>query len=285
MIAGKALDDKALRSLVTLLDEQDPASLELVREQMLRVGEPLLPYLEEFRAQAPTELAARAQAVAGELRFMTLERDFAALAREPRPDLETGAFLVARFGYPGLDEQPYRDWLDRVAAQVRGDLPSGADHALILQRLSSALFQGMGFAGNEARYYDPDNSFLNRVIDTRRGIPVSLSVLFLLLAKRLSLPAYGVGAPGHFLVGFKPGPYPCFLDAFHKGRLLDLSEVRRMLARAGHAFRPEFVSPCDEREILVRMLRNLASLYDKMGASERVERAGALAETLLRKGR
>lgn len=285
MTAKKPLDERALRSLATLLDEEDPDSLRLVRDQILRVGEPMLPFLEEFRARAETSVAARVEAVAGELRFTGLKRDFAALARQVRPDLETGAFLLARFCYPALDDKPYRLWLDRVAEKVQDDLPSDADHALILQRLSSMLFQAMGFSGNESRYYDPDNSCLNRVIDSRRGIPISLSVLFLLLAKRLRLPAYGVGAPGHFLVGFKAGPYPCFLDAFHKGRLLDLSEVRRLLSRSGYQFRPEFVSPCSERDIIIRMLRNLLALYDKMGATARAERLGVLTELLLRRGR
>lgn len=280
----KIHDETALRSLVGLLDEEDPRSLELVKAQILGIGEPVIPFLEELRAGSPGELGQRADVMARELRFDALRQGFAALAAQNEPDLETGVFLVAKFGYPGFDVSLYKNWLDQVAERARKEMPPGIDLPESLQRVAMTLFQGLGFAGNEARYYDPDNSYLNRVIDTRRGIPVTLSILFLLVCRRLGLPAYGVGAPGHFLVGFKSGPYPCFIDAFHKGKLLDISEVRRLLSRSGYQFRPEFVSPCSSREIILRVLRNLVAIYDKMGSTERVERLGALAEMMLRRG-
>jgi regulator of sirC expression with transglutaminase-like and TPR domain len=273
--------EKELRSLVTLLDEEDPKSFDLVRRQILSIGEPVLPFLEEVRAGADMGLAARADAMTREVRFQRIKEDFALLARAPEFDLEAGSLLLARFAYPGVEPSVYSTWLDRVAARVFDDLPSDADAALTFQRLNSHLFQSLGFTGNETRYYDPDNSFLNRVIDTRRGIPVSLSVLYLLLGRRLRLPVFGVGAPGHFLVGFKPDVHTIFLDTFHKGRILDLNEVRRLLLRSGYEFRPEFVERCSPRDILVRMIRNLISIYEKMGSSERAEMLSTLAEVLM----
>ena len=277
----KTLSENELRSLVTLLDDEDPKSLALVRTQILRIGEPVLPFLEELRAKAGSDLAARADEMSRELRFSNLRREFAALAKTPEPDLEKGALLLARFGHPALAPNTYSLWLDRVASRVQDDLPGDADATMTFQRLNSHLFQGLGFTGNEARYYDPDNSYMNRVIDTRRGIPVSLSVLYLLLANRLRLPVYGVATPGHFLVGFRPGPHVCYLDAYHKGRLLDLNEVRRMLLRSGYEFRPEYVARCSSRDILVRMMRNLISIYEKTGSRDRAEMLAKLVETLL----
>jgi regulator of sirC expression with transglutaminase-like and TPR domain len=270
-----------LRSLVALLDEEDPKSYELVRTQILKIGEPLLPFLDELRAGNDAQLAARADAMTREVRFQRLKEEFALLAQKPELDLEAGALLLSRFAYPGIDPTAYSTWLDRVAARVHDDLPPDADAALTFQRLNSHLFQALGFAGNETRYYDPDNSFLNRVIDTRRGIPVSLSVVYLLLGKRLRLPVFGVGAPGHFLVGFRPDSHTIFLDAFHKGRILDLNEVRRMLMRSGYEFKPEFVERCPPRDILVRMARNLISIYEKMGSPERAEMLSAVVEILM----
>ena len=273
--------ERELRSLVTLLDEEDPGSFELVRRQILRIGEPVLPFLDEARAGGDQNLAARADVMTRAVRFQRIKDDFARLARAPETDLETGALLLARFAYPGIDPQVYSTWLDRVAARVFDDLPSEADAALTFQRLNSHLFQALNFVGNETRYYDPDNSFLNRVIDTRRGIPVSLSVLYLLLGKRLRLPVFGVGAPGHFLVGFRPDSHTIFLDAFHRGKILDLNEVRRMLTRSGYEFRPEFVERCSARDILVRMMRNLISIYEKMGSPDRAEMLSTLVEILM----
>jgi regulator of sirC expression with transglutaminase-like and TPR domain len=276
-----SLDAAALRSLVSLLDDDDPRSLSLVRERLFDAGEAALPYLEEARIASTPELAARFDAVADELRQRDLRARFAALASERVPDLEEGALLLSRFGHARTDPAVYRAWLDRVAAAAGETIPEDAETGEAARRLSTHLFQAMGFAGNEANYYDPDNSYLSRVIDTRRGIPVTLSVLFLLVARRLRLAVYGVGTPGHFLLGFKEAGEPCFLDPFRQGRRMEASEVRRMLVRNGYEFKPEYLRPCGPREILARMMRNLLSIYQKTGAAEKAARLSELVELVV----
>jgi regulator of sirC expression with transglutaminase-like and TPR domain len=276
-----SLDEIALRSLVALLDDEDPRSLELVRRRLFDLGTSVIPYLEAAREASAPEFAARLDEMTGELRFRELKRDFLALAAERVPDLETGALLLSRFVRPGTDPEAYRSWLDRVARAVDEGIPEDASVAESAKRLSAHLFQAMGFAGNETNYYDPDNSCLTRVIDTRRGIPVTLSMLYLLIAKRLKLPVYGVGTPGHFLLGFREEGEPHFLDAFRQGRALDASEVRRMLVRNGYEFRPEYLKPCGPREMLARMMRNLLSIYQKTGAAGRAERLSILVEIVV----
>lgn len=275
------LDETALRSLVRLLDDEDPLSLELVRRQLFNVGTAAIPFLEAARASSDPELAARFDEMAEELRFREVKREFAALAAQRVPDLETGALLLSRFCLPRTDASVYRGWLDRVAEAAGAEIAEDAGVAEAARRLAVHLFQSMGFSGNEANYYDPDNSCLSRVIDTRRGIPVTLSILYLLVAKRLKIPVYGVGAPGHFLLGFRDEGEPRFLDAFHQGRLLDVAEAKRMLVRNGYEFRPEYLRPCGPRDILARMMRNLLSIYQKTGAAERAERLSALVEIVV----
>lgn len=275
------LDEKALRSLVTLLEEEDPASFDLVRRQILGVGAAIMPYLDELRPAATPEMAIRLETVAGEVRFQDLRRDFVRLSLAKLPDLEDGAMLISRFGFPGVDAAVYRAWLDRVAAAVAADMPAEAGIGESVRRLSNHLFQSLGFAGNETRYYDADNSYLSRVIDTRRGIPVTLTVLFMLLARRLRLPVYGVGTPGHFLAGFKETGTALFVDCFRGGQLMTLPEVKRMLVRNGYDWRPELGKPVGSREILARMLRNLISIYQKNGNVDRAERISTLVEIVL----
>lgn len=276
-----SLDDAALRHLIDLLDDEDPRSLGLVRARILEQGDRALPFLDDLRRASPAvPLAQRASELAEEVRFRSLEGDFVRLAAASVPDLEEGAFLVSRFGQPGADLGTYRAWLDRVAAAVSEDLPED-DVEGGVRRLSEHLYKSLNFAGNEADYYDPDNSYLTRVIDSRRGIPVTLTILYLLLAKRLKLPLYGVGTPGHFLAGFRAAGEPLFVDCFRKGKLMTLAEVRRMLVRNGYDYRPEYVRACPPRDILARMMRNLISIYQKSGTVARAERLSSLVETLL----
>lgn len=276
-----SLDETALRSLVALLDDEDPRSLELVRNRLFDVGMAAIPYLEAAREASPPEFAARLEAMAEELRFRALKAEFLLLAAERVPDLETGAFLLSRFVRPAAGHGVYRLWLDRVAAAVAESLPEDATTSEGVKRLSAHLFQSLGFAGNEANYYDPDNSCLSRVIDTRRGIPVTLSILYLLVAKRLKLPVYGVGTPGHFLLGYREDGEANFLDAFRSGAPLSAPEVRRMLVRNGYEFRTEYLKPCGPREVLARMMRNLLSILQKNGSVERAERLSRLVEIVV----
>ena len=275
------LDEKALRSLITLLDEEDPAALALVRRQILGVGSSIIPFIDEVRAAASPEMAVRLDSVAGELRFQDLRRDFVRLSCARLPDLEEGALLISRFGFPGVDASVYAGWLDRTAAAIAAEMPPEAGIAESVRRMTTHVFQSLGFAGNETRYYDPDNSYLSRVIDTRRGIPVTLTVLVLLLARRLRLPVYGVGTPGHFLAGFRDGGEALFVDCFRGGKLMSLPEVKRMLVRNGYDWRPELGKPVGSRDILARMLRNLISIYQKTGSVERAERLSTLVEIVL----
>ena len=277
----KTLSEPEIRSLVSLLDDEDPANLDLVQSRILDLGSPAIPYLDELRGRCAPDLAARVDKLACRLHFRGLQEEFRELAASPTPDLEKGVWLVARFGYPGADPAVFTGWLDSCADLVRRSLPAQAPPAQALQQLNNQLFGSMGFCGNEKHYYDPDNSYLNRVIEKRQGIPVSLSVLYLLVSKRLALPAFGVATPGHFLVGLRLGPQTSYLDAYNRGRVMTLADVRQMLARSGYEFRPEFVAPASNCDILARMMRNLVSVYQKAAQTDRAEMLSSLVDILL----
>ncbi|MBI5624393.1 MAG: hypothetical protein HY924_11500 [Elusimicrobia bacterium] len=279
----KTLSESEMRSLVTLLDDDDETSVNLIRSEILKVGEPMLPFLDEYRTSCAAGVAGVIESIKLDLRFQKLKDSFEKFAASAEPDLEEGAFLLCRFAYPQINPLVYREWLDRVAADVRKVLPPEPDAYSTMQQLNIRLFQDLGFAGNEEDYYDPDNSFLHRVIESRRGIPVTLSVLYLLLGVRLGLPVHGVGTPGHFLVGFtETRGSTFFIDPFHRGKLMNSQDVRRMLTRTGYDFRPEFLTPVSARETIVRMMRNLIAVYHKTGAAPRAEKLGLLAEVVLR---
>ena len=238
-----------------------------MRRKILGVGAAIIPYLDELRPAATPEMAIRLESVAGELRFQDLRRDFVRLSLAKLPDLEDGAILISRFGFADVDGAVYRDWLDKVAAAVSADMPSDAGIGESVRRLSNHLFQSLGFAGNETRYYDADNSYLSRVIDTRRGIPVTLTVLMLLLARRLRLPLYGVGTPGHFLAGFKEGGSALFVDCF-AAAADDLARGQAHARAQRLRVARNSASP-SARATYCHMLHNLISIYQKTAADRR----------------
>ena len=184
-------------------------------------------------------------------------------AREPI-DLARAALAIAHEEYPELDEARYLRTMDEFAAQVMRALPSGALAERRVARLSSVLFHELGFSGNEADYYDPRNSFLNEVVDRRTGIPITLSVLYMEVARRCGLTVDGVLFPGHFLCKVSLDEGELIVDPFHRGQILGLPELKRRLETAlGHEARLDrrVLRPARPREILSRMLQNLRSIY------------------------
>jgi regulator of sirC expression with transglutaminase-like and TPR domain len=192
-------------------------------------------------------------------------------AHEPI-DLARASLAVAREEYPELDETVYLRQLDELAISAMRGIPGGASPERRVGRLNSYLFHELGFSGNSADYYDPRNSFLNEVIDRRTGIPLSLSILYLEVGRRCGLQVDGVGFPGHFLCKVTLDGGELVVDPFHRGQLLGLEEIKRRLAAAvgeGVKFDSRVLRAARPREILIRMLQNLRSVYQERNDAPR----------------
>ena len=195
--------------------------------------------------------------------------DLASLAERPDAliDLGLGALLISALFQPGLDQRRYLRRLDDLAGIASERVPAQAPMAARIAAFNRFLFVDEGFAGNVADYDDPRNSFLDQVLERRLGIPISLSVLYVEVARRIALPAMGIGFPGHFIVRVGLGAEARLLDPFAGGVPLDTAELdRRLAALYGKgaltvAANPALLRPARHREILVRMLRNLKSVY------------------------
>lgn len=177
--------------------------------------------------------------------------------------LAEAALLMACEEYPQLTLQPYLEFLDQAASRVRGRLGQQPDPEEMIDRLNQVIFRDYGFSGNSADYYDPRNSFLNDVIERRRGIPITLSALYMAVASRLEFRIEGIGIPGHFVVRHRSAQGEVFLDPFNGGARLDRADVRA-LARShlgDDANVDRWLRRSTHRQILARMLNNLRMIY------------------------
>ncbi len=178
-------------------------------------------------------------------------------------DLGRAALVLAQLEYPDLDPEPYLKKLAVFARSIRSCLPHHASPLSAISAINRCLFDEQGFHGNEADYYDPRNSFLNDVIDRRTGIPITLCVVYLEITRRLELPFFGVGLPGHCIVKYDNGDDVFYIDPFHQGQLLDDEGCRHLVASvlgAATLTDTDF-GAVDERYIILRMLHNLKGIY------------------------
>ena len=191
--------------------------------------------------------------------------EFARLVRgETAVSLELLAFELARDAYPGFDSKAYVEWLDQLAERVGQRRSSRTDSEGILGQLRWALHVEEGFRGDRDTYQDARNSYLNDVIDRRIGIPITLSLLYLLLAERLKLPLVGVGLPAHFMLRRLDAAVPTFVDPFHEGDILDLAACESRISRVlGRPIRlsAEQIAPCGPVAFITRMLQNLRAAH------------------------
>lgn len=196
-------------------------------------------------------------------------------------DLAHASLMIAQDAYPGLDVERYLGDIERMAMRLRGRMPQTSAVEERVAALNEFLFEDLGYRGNTADYYDPRNSYLNDVMDRRTGIPISLSVLYLAIGRRVGLPLEGVSFPGHFLVRLRLRAGVLILDPFAGGAPLSESELRQRLQRVippavtdnlpvSDLPLDQFVEAATNRQILARMLRNLKAIYQERHQPERM---------------
>lgn len=187
-------------------------------------------------------------------------------------NLAEAALLVARGEYPYLDIDYYLHVLDDMAAAVARQLPDAGSTPQILGQINHYLFSEQGYSGNLHHFLDPRNSFLNDVIERRLGIPITLSLLYMEVGRRLGLMIEGISFPGHFLIKLAGDDGDIVLDPFAGGVSLDESDLRRRLQHVNSTSSedwsgslPELLQAAGNRAILARLLRNLKSIYSNAG--------------------
>lgn len=197
---------------------------------------------------------------------MSVRERFTALMAQDSEQIpvDEAALLVAAEEYPELDIAAYLRRLDAMAAALGPQIAHELEPAHLAQTLNAYLFDALGFRGNVTEYYDPRNSFLNEVIDRRLGIPITLAIVYVAVARRLGLPVTGVSFPGHFIVTYQASPTPLYLDPFNQGRLVQENDFRRFLLEQfgpRAELDPAILGPATAHETMARLLGNLKHIY------------------------
>ena len=218
----------------------------------------------------------------GRTGLSTLEQFSQAVDRpESSIDLAEAALLIAADAYPQMVVDHYLRILDDLAAPVHSRVRPDTPLTACVEALNGHLFGEIGFFGNTAEYYDPRNSYLNEVLDRRRGIPITLSVVYMEVARRAGVDVVGVALPGHFVVEARRGEDSLLVDPFHGGEVLTSEDAERLVSDVYGGtlpFQDEFLEPVGKRAILTRILNNLKMIYL---TSEDADRAWPVVEKMV----
>jgi regulator of sirC expression with transglutaminase-like and TPR domain len=197
-------------------------------------------------------------------------------------NLAYGALLIALEDYPGIDVDRYLQGLDEIAVRAEGRCSKGEPPVFRLGHLHAELFDVEGYSGDGETYYDPRNAYLNEVIDRRRGIPITLSIIFLHVASKLGITAFGVGLPRHYVVKVQFEINEVYVDPFNGGDTLTMAEIGDLVRQAqpGANVSSEHLRAWTGRETLRRVLANLQSMWLRAGDPRRANAAKERMEML-----
>jgi len=260
----QALSEGQRAALVNLLSDEDPAVYHLVREKILSYGQVAANWMQPHVLSSDPVLRRRTQEIIDHLARRSADNRFLAFCLSQHGedlDVEQGAWLLAQTRYPDINVAAYQALFDSYAGDLRERIDFGAKPDQILASINQYLYAELGFRGNEQNYYEPENSYLNRVVDRRTGNPISLCMTYLFLARRLHLPIAGIGMPGHFLCRFQCSTDELYIDAFNRGKLLSRTDCVKYLVQTNYGFQENLLAAATPRRILLRMCSNLHQIY------------------------
>ena len=267
-------DEKTRRALINLLGDDSDDIARTIQKKILSYGSLARLWLETESLNGDPLIRRRVRKLLELLRRSETDHRFLTFCQHHGEefDLEQGVWHLAHTRHPDINIEAYQALLDDWAARLRETLRPYRQGESMLAVLNEFLFGELGFKGNEKNYYDPENSYLNRVIDRRTGNPISMCLIYLLLGRRLGLPLAGIGFPGHFLCRYQTSQEEHYIDVFNGGKLLTKPQCMKYLKQKGFGVRKGYLVPISARRVLLRICANLHQIYLQFSEHEEAAR-------------
>jgi regulator of sirC expression with transglutaminase-like and TPR domain len=274
------LAENQIAALMALLEDENRDVASAARVRLVELGEAALPALESAAGGDDAKLRRDARAVRGAILVERAERAFTERLKRGDLDLEACAIDLARTDRPELEPAVVRAKLDDLADRVRAAVAAAPDQAGRAAALGAVLHGEERYRGNAEDYYHPHNSYLDWLLDLRKGIPISLSLLYVFVGRRAGLDVFGVGFPRHFVAAYREGSFVSYLDAFHGGRTLNREQAVAMLTSQNLPSHDALFVEAAPYDVVRRMLANLAYAYRDRADDARSARVSRLLAAL-----
>jgi regulator of sirC expression with transglutaminase-like and TPR domain len=266
------LTESELDALVSLLDDTDREVKSHVREKLVSLGQEVIPFLEKkwensFNPQIQKEI----EDLIHDLQFSQLKSRLQEWKKSPDQDLLTGLWLVNTYQYPDLDFDKLNADMHQIYFEVWTSFKNDLMPFDQVRIINNLLFNALRFSANTKNFHSPANSMISNVIDTKKGNPISLCAIYLLVAKKLGIPIYGVNLPNLFVLTYKSVDTTFYINAFNKGMIFTKKDIESYLEHINIEPQDVFFEPCSNLDIIVRTFRNLIVAFEKLGEMEKVD--------------
>ncbi|MGI4824270.1 MAG: transglutaminase-like domain-containing protein [Janthinobacterium lividum] len=275
---------KEIKALISLLD--DPEIAPQIQSEIQNLGETIIPYLEEsWEESLDPQQQQRLEDLIHQLQFEGLQQRLRVWREDGAQDLLEGMWLLNSYQYPDADLQALNRAIEQLRFEAWTLLRSEMHPADQIQVLNHVIFRNHKFSANTQHFHSPANSMLQRVIETKRGNPLSLCVLYMLVAQRLDLPVFGVNLPNLFVLTYQLADQPLsfYINCYNRGVVLSRADIEHYVGQLGITSQDSFYEPCSNLDIVCRAMRNLQVSFEKLQELGKAEEVGQLLAILIEK--
>lgn len=278
------MKEKELKALISLLDDPDMEIFNQVEQHLITCGPEVIPQLEaSWEASFDPLSQTRIENIIHKIQFEQIQNNLQLWALQNSEDLLEGLLIINRYQYPNLDEDTVHYQLAELRRNAWFHLMYDMSPLEKVKLLNNILFREFGLSGNTTNYHDPQNSFLHKVLETKKGNPISLACIYSILAQKLDIPIYGINLPKHFIVAYIEEEHesPLFyINVFNRGQVMKHDDIYSFLKQLNLPPKEEYTLPCTNIAIIKRVLRNLTTAYDNLGNMEKREEIISLLRLL-----
>lgn len=274
-------NEKELKALVSLLDDEDTEVSNHVEEKIMSLGTAVIPFLESEWEQAfNPEVQRKLEDMIHVLQFEQLKERLNVWKDAPANDLLEGLWLVATYQYPDLEYSKLTKDVEQLYYDVWTEHNPDLSPFDQVKQLNSAIFGKLKFSANTKNFHSPANSMINMVLESRKGNPISLCAVYMLIAQKLDMPIRGVNLPNLFILTYKTDKLQFYINAFNRGLIFSKEDIDNYIDHLHLAPQEYYYQSCSNQEMIKRVLRNLIVSFDKLGDYQRSDEVKTLLKVL-----
>ena len=266
------LKDSEIKALVQLLDDEDTEVISHVEEKIMSIGTQIIPLLEqEWESTFNPLIQGRIEDLVHELQFELLKERFEDWKESGAESLLEGLWIVATYQYPDLEMEELVREMEQFYHELWRHMEDEMSPHQRIKVFNDIFFNQFKFRANTKNFHSPANSMINTVLETKKGNPISLCAVYLLLAQKMELPIYGVNLPNLFILTYKVGDEAFYINVFNRGLIFTKEDIDNYLENLQLEKQSIFYEPCSHLDIVLRALRNLIVSFEKLGDYHRAD--------------